>query len=111
MRDTKCMQQDGPKPITLRASSSILPSSHSPTNRFSARRPGEIVERVGVASPPSISFSTPSITGPSYKPNAARRKRPRVGEQFTPRDDLSVRASDVKWLQQQEERRSARARA
>ena len=84
---------------------------------FSGRRPGQVVERHSVASTPSISYATQSITGGAYSRSKERRmaglphgetagmsngrankfrKRP---AQFHPGfDDMEVRDDDIKWL-------------
>ena len=55
----------------------------------------------GVSSTPCISYSTQSITGPSYKAGPSQQ-RPKAGGQFHPgTDDLEVRSDDVAWLQRQ----------
>jgi len=68
---------------------------------FGTRRPGQVIEREGVASEPSISYSTQAISGPGYTPKP-RSKRGREGEQFTARDRLDIRRDDVTWLERQQ---------
>ena len=64
---------------------------------FSARRPGQVVEREGAASTPCISYSTQSISGPSFK--AAPREKRKAGGQFHPgTDDLILRPDDIAWV-------------
>lgn len=67
---------------------------------FSARRPGQVIEREGAASTACISYSTQSISGPSY--TAAPRQKRKAGDQFHPgTDDLVLRPDDVAWVQRQ----------
>jgi hypothetical protein len=84
---------------------------------FSGRRPGQVVERHSVASTPSISYATQSITGGTYSRSNDRRmaglpqgetpamcharanKFPKRRAQFHPGfDDMEVRDDDIKWL-------------
>jgi len=56
---------------------------------FGRVRPGETIEREGVASSPSITYFTESISGPSYSENQ-KLKRPRVGSPFIPGKDIPI---------------------